>query len=64
MTELPLRRSAASWLRDLADRLAPTPRPPAPTRPTVAPLVRRGGRWWYRDELVPLPTLQEPSGAE
>jgi hypothetical protein len=39
---------AAAKLRALADRLAPGA--PAPRSP--APLIRLGGRWWYRGELV------------
>jgi hypothetical protein len=40
------RTRLAHWLRRSADRIAP-PAPPSP-----APLVRIGGRWWYRDEMV------------
>ena len=46
----PVRSVAASRLRALADRLEPLTRA-MPRRPT-APLIRLGGRWWYRDELV------------
>jgi hypothetical protein len=49
MTKLPpLRRSAASRLRGLADHLEP---PQLPLRST-APLIRMDGRWWQRDELI------------
>jgi hypothetical protein len=52
-----LRRSAAWRLRRLADRMDPRPRPRLP-RPTAAPLVRLGGRWWQRDAL--LASVDEP----
>jgi hypothetical protein len=46
----PLRSATAARLRSLADRFD---RPlPVRTRPAAAPLVRVGGRWWARDELV------------
>jgi hypothetical protein len=46
----PFRRTAASKLRSLADWFEPmrTLGPPA----SAAPLVRFGGRWWQRDELI------------
>jgi hypothetical protein len=48
----PVRRSAASRLRALADRLDPRQQDVTePERPT-APLVRVGGRWWQRDEIL------------
>jgi hypothetical protein len=46
----PLRRSTASRLRDLADRL--DPRRQTLAARSSAPLVRLGGRWWHRDEIV------------
>jgi hypothetical protein len=54
-TRPPVRTAAASKLRALADRLAPFASAPPPS---PAPLVRLGGRWWYRGEL-----LSEPSRA-
>jgi hypothetical protein len=71
MPASPLRRSAASRLRGLADRVerspAPTadpppPRPPDPGR-RLAPLVRLGGRWWYRGEILD-PSPAEPPSAD
>jgi len=51
MSELrPVRALAATHLRALADRLAPLASRPAPR--SSAPLVRFGGRWWYRNDLV------------
>jgi hypothetical protein len=48
----PMRRSAASRLRALADRLDPRQQDVTePERPS-APLVRFGGRWWPRDEIL------------
>jgi hypothetical protein len=47
----PLRRSAASRLRDLAHRLDPGRQTIAAR--SSAPLIRIGGRWWYRDEIAP-----------
>jgi hypothetical protein len=41
----PLRTTVAGRLRAFADRVQPLPMPN--WRPT-APLVRLGGRWWYR----------------
>jgi hypothetical protein len=46
----PLRKTAASRLRSLADWFEP--RRTVPTGLSAAPLVRFGGRWWQRDELV------------
>jgi hypothetical protein len=46
---------AAAKLRALADRLAP--RAPAPR--SSAPLIRLGGRWWYRGELVSLSDAED-----
>jgi hypothetical protein len=46
----PVRRSAALRLRAVADRL--DPRDEAIVEQLVAPLVRLGGRWWHRDEIV------------
>jgi hypothetical protein len=46
----PFRKTAASRLRTLADWFEP--RRVVPRRPQAAPLVRLGGRWWQRDELV------------
>jgi hypothetical protein len=46
----PVRRSAALRLRAVADRL--DPREDAIVERVVAPLVRLGGRWWHRDEIV------------
>jgi hypothetical protein len=46
----PLRRSAASRLRVVADRL--DPRRQTLAAGSSAPLVRYAGRWWYRDEIV------------
>jgi hypothetical protein len=59
----PFRRSAASSLRLLANRLEPVRRC-LPARP-LAPLVRVGGRWWYRDDLQPWeePVIAPPSQA-
>jgi hypothetical protein len=55
----PLRRSAASQLRFLADRL--DPRQQIVARRPHGPLVRYGGRWWHRDELVgPLASDEPP----
>jgi hypothetical protein len=54
----PIRRSAASRLRFLADRLDPRQRA-VDGRPS-APLVRFGGRWWHRDELVTPEAAVEP----
>jgi hypothetical protein len=45
-----LRKAAASRLRSLADRVEP--RLVARVRPSAAPLVRIGGRWWSRAALV------------
>jgi hypothetical protein len=51
MSELRRARGvAATHLRALADRLAPIAARPAPR--SSAPLIRFGGRWWYRGELV------------
>jgi hypothetical protein len=47
---LPLRRCAASRLRELAERLEPRRQTLAGR--SSAPLVRLDGRWWYRDEIV------------
>jgi hypothetical protein len=46
----PLRRTTASRLRDLADRL--DQRRQTLAARSTAPLVRLGGRWWHRDEIV------------
>ena len=40
-----MRTTVAARLRAFADRVQPLPMPD--WRPT-APLVRLGGRWWYR----------------
>jgi hypothetical protein len=53
-----LKRSAATRLRGLADRLEP---PPLPMRRT-APLIRLAGRWWRRDELIADATADDPAG--
>jgi hypothetical protein len=45
----PVRGAVASRLRALADRLAPLASRPPHRSP--APLIRLGGRWWYRGEL-------------
>jgi hypothetical protein len=46
----PLRSATAARLRSLADRFE---RPlPVRTQPSAAPLVRFGGRWWARDEII------------
>ncbi|HKG65193.1 MAG TPA: hypothetical protein VKB28_14065 [Solirubrobacteraceae bacterium] len=45
-----VRKAAAARLRGLADRLSPLAS--RPSRRTPAPLIRLGGRWWYRGELV------------
>jgi hypothetical protein len=51
MSELrPVRSVAATQLRALADRLAPLSSGPAPR--SSAPLIRLGGCWWYRGDLV------------
>jgi hypothetical protein len=52
----PMRRSAASRLRALADRLDPRQQDVTeePDRAS-APLVRFGGRWWQRDEILAPP---------
>jgi hypothetical protein len=56
----PLRRTAASRLRHLADRLDPL-RQTIGGRPS-APLIRFGGRWWHRDEIVSPPdAAQHPA---
>jgi hypothetical protein len=69
MPAMPLRRSAASRLRALADRVErqqastadrPSAPPGEPRRP-FAPLVRLGGRWWYRGEILDLSSPAEPS---
>jgi hypothetical protein len=67
MPASPLRRSAASRLRALADRVEQSPAPttdppPDPGRP-LAPLVRLGGRWWYRGEILD-PSPAEPPSAD
>jgi hypothetical protein len=53
-----LKRSAATRLRGLADRLEP---PPLPMR-RPAPLIRLAGRWWRRDELIADATADDPAG--
>jgi hypothetical protein len=59
-TPPPLRRTAATRLRGLADRLDPLRRN-FPGRPS-APLIRFGGRWWHRDEIVaPADAAQHPA---
>jgi len=45
-----LRKATATRLRSLADRF--DPRLVVRDQPAAAPLVRIGGRWWRRDELV------------
>jgi hypothetical protein len=53
----PLRRSAAKRLRRIADGLEP---PGQLTRnPGRMPLIRLGGRWWSRDDLVPALTTED-----
>jgi hypothetical protein len=64
-----LRHSAASRLRALADRVerpqAPTAdrpsAPPVEPRRPFAPLVRLGGQWWYRGEILDPSSPAEPS---
>jgi hypothetical protein len=51
-----MRRAAASTLRSLADRFDAGRQ--TRTRPSVAPLIRLGGRWWGRDELVGAQTAE------
>jgi hypothetical protein len=46
-----MRAGAAARLRSLADRLAPRASPP-PKPSSPAPLIRLGGRWWQRGEIV------------
>jgi hypothetical protein len=46
----PLRAAVASRLRDIADGLEPPER--ADAGHSRAMLIRLGGRWWYRDEIV------------
>jgi hypothetical protein len=59
MTKRPLlRESAASRLRGLADRIEP-PRPQSERR-SPAMLIRLGGRWWTRDDIVSAQTPEEP----
>jgi hypothetical protein len=58
VVETKLKRSAASRLRGLADRLEP---PRLPVRPP-APLIRLAGRWWRRDELIAEATADDPAG--
>jgi hypothetical protein len=53
-----LKRSAASRLRGLADRLEPSR---LPTK-SPAPLIRLAGRWWRRDELIPDATAEDLAG--
>jgi hypothetical protein len=50
-TLLKLRRTAASQLHGLADRLDRSQWRPL-TRSVRAPLVRVGGAWWGQDELL------------
>jgi len=45
-----LRTAAAATLRAWADRL--DRRRPPRRRPSAAPLIRAGGQWWQRDELL------------
>jgi len=54
----PMRRSAASRLRGLAERLEPRRQRLGGRSP--APLVRLDGRWWNRDEIVVPSTAVEP----
>jgi hypothetical protein len=53
----PVRSAAAASLRALADRLAPLAKRPA--RRSPAPLIRLGGCWWHRAELVVPPASPE-----
>jgi hypothetical protein len=63
MSELrPVRNLAAAHLRTLADRLAPLATRPAPR--SAAPLIRLGGRWWYRGDLVGPVVRSEEAAAD
>jgi hypothetical protein len=55
-----MRRSAAERLRALADRLDPRQQDVTEERPS-APLIRLGGVWWQRDEILgPPPEAHAP----
>jgi hypothetical protein len=56
----PFRRSGAARLRSAAERF--DQRQQAVAERSVAPLVRLGGRWWYRGEIVAPTAGDEPSG--
>ena len=56
VTAPPLRSACAARLRSLAERLAPAP---SWARRPLAPLVRVAGRWWYRNEIVPLELAED-----
>jgi hypothetical protein len=56
------RRTASRLLRGAADQL----QPPRRTRPrrAIAPLVRLGGRWFHRDELVPMSSEEDAADVQ